>query len=627
MIHATETMLGGRYRLTDRIARGGMGEVWRAADALLGRVVAVKLLREDLAVDPGFLGRFRAEARNTAALSHPGIAAVHDYGEQNGYAYLVMELIPGEPLSWILSREGALDPDRGLRYVGQAALALQAAHDAGVVHRDIKPPNIIITQGDQVKITDFGIARAVGDQSLTGTGTVMGTAEYLSPEQASGGDASPASDLYALGIVLYESLAGRRPFQGSNPVTIAMAQVSETPPALPASVPAHVSELVFRLLAKDPRQRPSSAGMLAREIAHLRSILESADITADAESRDRPATAATPDREDPHPNRVDTANASAPAEAVRHAVPAVGAAVSDGRNPPAGSLDVVDPAGKHRRRAEASSGEAHADRFEAGNHSSRHGRGQPGSRDRHTSQVEERPSPSDRLGEPAEPARFARASILDGLAARPTGRRRAPRRGDIEVSRLLGRLGRKNRQIVPVLATAIALITVITSVSLTRGSDSSDGVTVPAVTGEHVTAATSDLEAAGLSPLVVRSASATVDPDIVIRQAPSPGQTVDKGSVVEILVSAGRLGAFGDPADRSPRSATLAAQTIGFRVESDTDNSRTSIPGTVSWSRHRPTWSAHPSMNLPSTASRTQHRRSNETAWDDEQTTNSRGRA
>ena len=268
-----DTLLGSRYRLTERIARGGMGEVWRATDELLSRPVAVKLLREDLAVDPGFLGRFRAEARNTAMLSHPGIAAVHDYGEQGGYAYLVMELIPGEPLSWILSRETTLDHDRALRYAGQAALALQAAHDAGVVHRDIKPPNLIITPGDQVKVTDFGVARAVGDQSLTGTGTVMGTAEYLSPEQASGREATAASDLYALGIVLYESLAGRRPFQGGNPVTVAMAQVTETPPVLPSSVSADVSDLVYRLLAKDPLQRPASAGALAREIAHVRSTL------------------------------------------------------------------------------------------------------------------------------------------------------------------------------------------------------------------------------------------------------------------------------------------------------------------------------------------------------------------
>jgi serine/threonine protein kinase len=272
---ATESLLGARYRLTERIARGGMGEVWRGTDELLNRVVAIKLLREDLALDSGFLDRFRAEARNTAALSHPGIAAVHDYGEQGGYAYLVMEFIPGEPLAWILSREATLEPDRALRYVGQAALALQTAHDAGVVHRDIKPPNLIVTPNDRVKITDFGIARAVGDRSLTGTGTVMGTAEYLSPEQASGRDATPASDLYALGIVLYESLAGRRPFQGGNPVTVAMAHVSQPPPALPPAVPAPVAGLVHRLLAKEPAQRPVSADSLAREIARLRSTLSS----------------------------------------------------------------------------------------------------------------------------------------------------------------------------------------------------------------------------------------------------------------------------------------------------------------------------------------------------------------
>jgi beta-lactam-binding protein with PASTA domain len=164
----------------------------------------------------------------------------------------------------------------------------------------------------------------------------------------------------------------------------------------------------------------------------------------------------------------------------------------------------------------------------------------------------------------------------------------------MELTRPLGGLGGNNRPMVLTVAIIAAVITAITSVVLTRGSASSGGVTVPAVTGEHVTAATSDLEAAGLSPLVVRSASTTVDADIVIRQAPSPGQTVDRGSVVEILVSAGRLGALGDLAGRPPGSANLGIETIGFQVESDTENIMTSIPGTVSWSPHRLTWSAHP---------------------------------
>jgi serine/threonine-protein kinase len=269
---ATDLLLGDRYRLTELIARGGMGEVWRAADELLNRWVAVKVLRPELAGDSGFLGRFRAEARTTALISHPGIAALYDYGEQDGQAYLIMELVTGEPLSALIGRAGTdgLDVDLALRYVGQAAMALQSAHDAGVVHRDIKPANLMITPGGQVKITDFGIAKAVGDGTMTGTGIVMGTAHYLSPEQASGKDATPASDIYALGIVLHECLAGSRPFTGENPVKIAMAQVNDQPPALPETVPSQVRALAARMLAKDPAQRPVNAGVLAREIAGLR---------------------------------------------------------------------------------------------------------------------------------------------------------------------------------------------------------------------------------------------------------------------------------------------------------------------------------------------------------------------
>src|SRR5262245_47788747 len=252
-----------------------MGEVWRAADELLNRWVAAKVLRSERAGDSGFLGRFRAEARTTALISHPGIAALFDYGEQDGQAYLIMELVPGEPLSALIGRAGSagLDVDLALRYVGQAAMALQSAHDSGVIHRDIKPANLMITPGSQVTITDFGIAKAVGDGSMTGTGIVMGTAHYLSPEQASGKDATAASDIYALGIVLYECLAGSRPFSGDNPVKVAMAQVNDEPPALADAVPEQVRALAARMLAKDPAQRPVSAGVLAREIAGLRAAM------------------------------------------------------------------------------------------------------------------------------------------------------------------------------------------------------------------------------------------------------------------------------------------------------------------------------------------------------------------
>lgn len=272
MSNLTDQVLGGRYRLTSRIAGGGMGEVWQAQDEVLGRGVAVKILRREYADDHTFLERFRAEARHTANLSHPNIAAVYDFGngskEDSGSPFLVMEHVPGQPLSAMVA-DGALPADRTLDIVGQAALGLQAAHDAGVIHRDVKPGNILVTPDGQVRITDFGIARATNSVPLTQTGAIMGTAYYISPEQASGESVTPASDIYSLGIVAYECLTGRRPFAGDTPVSVALAQVRDEPPALPGSLPSPVRDLVMRMLAKDPADRPASAGELGREALAL----------------------------------------------------------------------------------------------------------------------------------------------------------------------------------------------------------------------------------------------------------------------------------------------------------------------------------------------------------------------
>ncbi|MBC7589991.1 MAG: serine/threonine protein kinase, partial [Salinibacterium sp.] len=261
---------GGRYQLSSRVAIGGMGEVWQATDLVIGRTVAIKILKDEYLGDPGFLERFRAEARHAALVNHEGIANVFDYGEEDGSAYLVMELVPGEALSAILERERVLSSDRVLDIVAQTAAALQAAHAAGLVHRDIKPGNLLITPDGRVKITDFGIARIADQVPLTATGQVMGTVQYLSPEQASGHPASPSTDLYSLGIVAYESLAGRRPFTGESQVAIAMAQINETPPELPATVADPVRNLVYACLAKNPADRPASAAHLARAAQALR---------------------------------------------------------------------------------------------------------------------------------------------------------------------------------------------------------------------------------------------------------------------------------------------------------------------------------------------------------------------
>jgi hypothetical protein len=261
---------GGRYQLSSRVAIGGMGEVWQATDLVIGRTVAIKILKDEYLGDPGFLERFRAEARHAALVNHEGIANVFDYGEEDGSAFLVMELVPGEALSTVLERERVLPTDKVLDIVAQTASALQAAHAAGLVHRDIKPGNLLITPEGRVKITDFGIARIADQVPLTATGQVMGTVQYLSPEQASGHAASPTTDIYSLGIVAYEALAGRRPFTGESQVAIAMAQINEQPPELPVTVSEPVRNLVYASIAKKPADRPQTAAHLARAAQALR---------------------------------------------------------------------------------------------------------------------------------------------------------------------------------------------------------------------------------------------------------------------------------------------------------------------------------------------------------------------
>src|ERR671914_1007418 len=280
-----ELVLSNRYRLERRLATGGMGEVWEATDELLIRPVAVKLLRHEYISDEAARSRFRAEARFAAALQHGGIAQVYDYGEQDDLAYLVMELVPGEPLSKILIRNKALSTEAALDLVSQAARALQVAHGAGIIHRDIKPGNLMVTGDGTVKITDFGIARNGQVSELTQAGMVMGTAHYVSPEQASGKDITPATDLYSLGVVAYECLAGRPPFDADSAVAIALKHVRETPPELPPEVPAPVRELVRQLLSKDPASRPGGAQEVAARAYMIRESLQLGTAIAEFEEQ------------------------------------------------------------------------------------------------------------------------------------------------------------------------------------------------------------------------------------------------------------------------------------------------------------------------------------------------------
>ncbi|WP_328605543.1 protein kinase [Amycolatopsis sp. NBC_00345] len=267
-------LLAERYKLTNRIAVGGMGEVWQASDTRLDRVVAVKVLKAELSGDAEFLHRFRTEARMTASLNHSGIAAVHDYGEtvdeDLSIAYLVMEFVEGDPLAGILAKHGRLSADYTLDLLEQAGNALQAAHEQGLVHRDVKPGNILVTPAGQVKITDFGVAKAADAAPVTRSGMVMGTAHYIAPEQALGHDAEPASDVYSLAVCGYECLSGHRPFLSENAVTVAMMHIRDLAPPLPPDVPPGTRALIEATLVKDPRQRYASGGEFANAVAAVR---------------------------------------------------------------------------------------------------------------------------------------------------------------------------------------------------------------------------------------------------------------------------------------------------------------------------------------------------------------------
>lgn len=292
-MNRTGDVLGGRYELTDRIAAGGMGEVWKATDQILGRTVALKLLKDGLTDEVGFTERFRNEARLSAALTHGNVAQVYDYGEDDGTAYLVMEYVPGMPLSKIIAENAPISAADTAGLLAQAAAALNAAHRSGLIHRDVKPANMLVTADGIVKLTDFGIARAVGSAAMTKTGEVMGTAQYLAPEAALGHEITGLADVYALGVIAYEMVSGRRPFDSDSPVALALAHVNQPPPQMPQEVPPPVRAIILATLEKDPSLRPETAAEFSR--AMRQAVTDSSRMGFDPNQRAPKSDAPTPD--------------------------------------------------------------------------------------------------------------------------------------------------------------------------------------------------------------------------------------------------------------------------------------------------------------------------------------------
>ncbi|MFC4334370.1 serine/threonine-protein kinase [Salininema proteolyticum] len=262
------TLIAGRYRLDDRLASGGMGEVWRGTDTRLNRTVAIKTLHAAYSGDDTFRMRFQHEAQSVAALRSPGIVALYDYGEeeteQGAVPYLVMELVEGKSLSDLLKERGRLPYDEALSILATAAEALAVAHEKHIIHRDIKPANLLVSDRGEAKLVDFGIASARGQASLTETGTVLGTLLYASPEQLQAAELTGLTDLYSLGIVAYQCLAGSVPFRGNDPVALITAHLNGNPAPLPQDVPPAVAQIVMRCMERDPNRRFSSADELAQ---------------------------------------------------------------------------------------------------------------------------------------------------------------------------------------------------------------------------------------------------------------------------------------------------------------------------------------------------------------------------
>ncbi len=257
-----EAVFNGRYKIIEKVGGGGMADVYRAEDQVLGRTVALKILHKQFASDEGFLERFRREARAAAKLTHPNIVSIYDVGEDGGVHFIVMEYVHGMTLKKLIQKDAPLSTEKVVHIAMQIAKAMEFAHEHEIIHRDIKPQNVIITDNGEIKVTDFGIARAGSSSTMTRTGAVMGTAHYISPEQAQGSIVGPTTDIYSLGVVMYEMATGELPFRGENPVSVALKHINDTPMpprSVFGDIPPSLEGVIIKCMAKNPNERYRSA--------------------------------------------------------------------------------------------------------------------------------------------------------------------------------------------------------------------------------------------------------------------------------------------------------------------------------------------------------------------------------
>ncbi len=524
---ASRPVLNGRYELHRRIARGGMADVFLARDSLLDRPVAVKVLFPQFAAEASFVERFRREAQAAANLNHPSIVAVYDWGEHDNTYFIVMEYVEGRSLAEVLRAEGTLHPDRSAEICTDVAAALSFAHRNGTVHRDVKPGNILITKNGQVKVTDFGIARAFGGgDELTQTGSVMGTASYFSPEQAQGKNVDPRSDLYSLGVVLFEMVAGRPPFQGDSPVAIAYKHVQEAPPrptSINPAIPKTLEAVIARLLAKSPAQRYASAEDVRADLRRFR------------EGHPLVGVGAAPAGTQPNgqPAQIDPSTVN----------PVVGAAGTGA--PAAGNAGVMDAA--------AAAGAASVVGAAAG---------QPTMAQPVTAGVPAGQVPATSTGQRA---------VIDTTRAMPA----ATAVQQDYVGEEYYEPPRRNGVFFGMLAVLlIALGGIVLFIATQFGGD--DGtitpevelIAVPAVVGDDQETAVARLSAANLQPQEIFEINADVTPGVVFEQDPRQGEEVEEGSTVLIKISQSEdTVALTDVRGQDQLVATQVLNGLGLRVD------------------------------------------------------------